>query len=186
MAPKQKITREEILQTAFTIVRNEGIDKLNARDLAKTLNCSTQPIFSSFENMEVLKEDIHKMAVKFHTDTFIGAGKEKDIYLDMGYRYVKFAWEEPNIFKFLFMSDNYPSSTINDFVQNGSNQEVDKSIGPLLAPGFDSSSTIFTDMWLYAHGISSMIVFNQIQISLEEIEIMLERVFQVLLHSTDP
>lgn len=55
MPPKKRITRELILKKAFDMVHEEGIDSLNARALAKKLNCSTMPIFQSFQDMRDLK-----------------------------------------------------------------------------------------------------------------------------------
>ena len=55
MPPKVRITKAQILEGAVALVRRCGADALNARELAKQLECSTQPIFSNFENMEQLK-----------------------------------------------------------------------------------------------------------------------------------
>ena len=60
MAPKVKVTKGQILTAAVNIVRRDGIGALNARDLAKRLNCSTQPIFSCYSTMEKLKTDVWK------------------------------------------------------------------------------------------------------------------------------
>ena len=45
---KRVITKEIILDGALQFVIKNGIDSLNARSLAKELNCSTQPIYLSF------------------------------------------------------------------------------------------------------------------------------------------
>ena len=63
MPPAQKITKEAIKEEAFRIVQMNGADALNARLLAKNLGCSTQPIFSSYPNMEALYEDVIKKCV---------------------------------------------------------------------------------------------------------------------------
>ena len=55
MPPKIRITKEDILSTAVEIVRQEGAAALNARAIASSLHCSTQPIFSNFETMDVLR-----------------------------------------------------------------------------------------------------------------------------------
>ena len=58
MPPKKRITKELILQKAFEIIHEEGIESLNARYLAKQLNCSTMPIFQSFQDMRDLKMEL--------------------------------------------------------------------------------------------------------------------------------
>ena len=55
MPPKVRITREDIIRTAVDIVRKDGAGAINARQIAKALNCSTQPVFSNFATMEELR-----------------------------------------------------------------------------------------------------------------------------------
>ncbi len=44
MPPKAKITREMIVEAAFEIARNEGVENINARTVSEKLSCSTQPV----------------------------------------------------------------------------------------------------------------------------------------------
>lgn len=44
MPPKPKITEKMILDTAFSIVRMEGEEKLTVRRIAEKPGCSTQPV----------------------------------------------------------------------------------------------------------------------------------------------
>ena len=55
MPPKVRITKEDIIHTAVEIVRRDGTGAINARVIAKELNCSTQPVFSNFATMEDLR-----------------------------------------------------------------------------------------------------------------------------------
>ena len=48
MAPKVKITGEDIVKAAVELVRVRGEKAINAREIAAALNCSTQPIFTNF------------------------------------------------------------------------------------------------------------------------------------------
>lgn len=54
MPPKCKFTREEIIQAALDIARSEGAASITARLLGAKLGSSSKPIFSVFENMELL------------------------------------------------------------------------------------------------------------------------------------
>ena len=64
MPPKAKLKEKDILNGALEEVREKGFGRLNARDLAKRLSCSTSPIFSCFGNMEGLKEAVVKRGNK--------------------------------------------------------------------------------------------------------------------------
>ena len=51
MPPKVKITKEDIIKTSLELIKKYGVESVNARAIAKELNCSTQPIFSNFSSM---------------------------------------------------------------------------------------------------------------------------------------
>ena len=54
----QKMTKNDILQTAFNFVRESEPEILNTRSISKALRCSMQPVFSCCANMTDLKADI--------------------------------------------------------------------------------------------------------------------------------
>ena len=55
MPKAMKYSKEEVVQVAYEIVKEEGIEGINARKIAKKLNASVHPIFNHFENIEELK-----------------------------------------------------------------------------------------------------------------------------------
>ena len=57
MARKITITKEFIVNTAFLMAKQEGIEQVTARKLAAKAECSTQPIFRLYNNMEELSLD---------------------------------------------------------------------------------------------------------------------------------
>ena len=52
MARKETITKDAIIQAAFSILQEEGIEQVTARKLAAKANCSTQPIFRFYKSMD--------------------------------------------------------------------------------------------------------------------------------------
>lgn len=44
MPPKAKITKEMIVDAGVELVRESGIEHVNARAVAERLGCSTQPV----------------------------------------------------------------------------------------------------------------------------------------------
>lgn len=48
MPPKAKITKNMIIDAAFQVVREAGVESINARTVAERLNCSTQPVMYHF------------------------------------------------------------------------------------------------------------------------------------------
>lgn len=181
MPPRQKITKEDILQAAFTLVRENGIEGLNARSVAKALHCSTQPVFSYYENMSLLKSDVYALASKYHTDYFNNVQLGEDIFLNVGLAYVDFALEEPHLFRFLFMSDSFGTKALDEFMDGDCNEYIVQGMPSFIDKSSPTATAIFTDMWLYAHGIATMLVMNQLDITKQEIRLMLTRVFDALM-----
>ena len=55
MPAKAKVTKEMIVDAAFAIAREAGVENINARTVSKRLRCSTQPVMYHFATMEELK-----------------------------------------------------------------------------------------------------------------------------------
>ena len=58
MPPKSKINRSDVLNVAFQLTQKKGINYINARNIAKELNCSTTPIFRVYSCMEELIDEL--------------------------------------------------------------------------------------------------------------------------------
>lgn len=90
-----------ILNTAFEIVRENGMEKLNNREIAKRLNCSIRPIYYQFKNVEEMQEELYQKIEKFFYQ-FLLDNMVDDIpkYKQVGINYIKFAKKEKTFFKF--------------------------------------------------------------------------------------
>ena len=104
MAPKNKFTREEMVQAALQVVRAGGIDSLTAKTLADALGTSTQPVFTAFGSMERVRQAVYAAAVDIY-DGYADAGLQEEIpFLGVGMQYIRFAREEPELYRFLFLT----------------------------------------------------------------------------------
>ena len=84
MPPKAKITREMIIDATFEIIRNTGVETVNARTISKKLNCSTQPVMYHFKTIEELKKTVYVKADEYHSEYITNIQSEnpmKDIGL---------------------------------------------------------------------------------------------------------
>jgi hypothetical protein len=102
--------------------------------------------------------------------------------VNVGIAYVDFALEKPNFFRVLFISESFSGKKITDFITEDCNQHIKSNIPKTANMNSDTSQMLYTHMWLYSHGIASMLVSNQIQIAKEEIKNMISEVFQSLNH----
>ena len=53
--PKQRITKETVVNAAFEIARNSGMEQVMVKNIADKIGCSVQPIYSYCKNMEGLQ-----------------------------------------------------------------------------------------------------------------------------------
>lgn len=162
MPPKVKITKEEIIAAAVALVREYGIDALNARALAQALNCSTQPIFSNYTSMEALKADVMIRANEIYQKYISDGMKDPKCppYKGSGLAYIDFARKERELFKLLFMRDR-SDEEIREERESIAEllQIISKNTG--LSP--DDAYMFHLEMWVYAHGIATMIATSYLE-----------------------
>lgn len=180
MAPVSKIQKEDIINACLEIVRECGIDVLNARMIAKRLNCSTQPIFYHFSSMEEIKEELLKVISDYYRDYQNNVTHVGFEYKDTGINYIKFAKEEPNLFKLIFMNNKNVSPEV--FLQlDEAYSDVEKFIS--MKTGFDKEKIkkFHLKMWMFIHGIACLIVTNTCNFTEEEISELLTEEFTALM-----
>lgn len=177
MPPIPRITKEMVLETAFSITQIEGIDVVNARYLAKHLKCSTQPIFRVYENMESLKNDIVKKAEEYYNIEMMKGLNHPLPFLGMGLAYVEFAKTEKQLFKLLFLHDTFTIHSFEDMVQGEDNRQIIAMIAGATKISNKQAEQVFVSIWLLMHGMATMIATNSADIPTLEIENILKKGF---------
>ena len=103
MPPRVKFTKEEIVEAALRVTREGGIDSLTARSLAAELGASTRPMFTYYETVDELKHEVHEAAKGIYK-TYIERGLAEPVpFLGVGQNTIRFAREEPELFRLLFL-----------------------------------------------------------------------------------
>lgn len=119
MPPAAKISKQEILEVAFKILKDENLMAITARRLAKELNCSTHPIYQCFKNMDDLYDDLHTMAAQYFRSVVEKNMKASNYpWLELGVSYVQMAYREKNIYRFLYVEQTRPISDIEEYIGN--------------------------------------------------------------------
>ena len=156
MARKITITKDFIVNTAFQMAKQEGIEQVTARKLAAKAECSTQPIFRSYENMEELHLELFRMANAFFTFYYERFPKDQaEPFVNLAYAYIQFAKEERNLFRFLFLPDrSYGKSTYE--ILNGEKGIVVAEFEKAKKDGCKNVGDLFTKMWIFVHGAACM------------------------------
>ena len=117
MPPRPKVTREQIVNGALALVRRGGEAALTAKALAAELSCSTQPIFWHYSGMDEIRSQVCEQALRLF-DRFIRSGGENvSPYKAIGLNYIRFAEEEKELFKLLFMSENERGNILSEHAE---------------------------------------------------------------------
>lgn len=162
MPRKFKFTREEILSVALDIAREKGIAAVTARSIGEKLGSSSKPIFSLFENMEDVLNAVMEAADGLYQNYLkedMESGKYPP-YKASGMAYIRFAKEEKELFKLLFMRDRSN--------ENKENKEENKQLIELIQQNLGVSEEeaylFHLEMWIYVHGMATMFATSYLEL----------------------
>ena len=175
MPAKKQITREMILSTALEMLRAGGMEAVNIKALAKQLNCSTQPIYLSFDRMDALRAELSSLAVETFSKKMECDGGTANLY---GMAYIKFAQEEKELFRYLFMRQNAYAE-----LREALLPIMHVSISRLMEQyhiGQEEAHHFHDQLWVHTHGIASMIATGFCDWNMDKVEKMLAECEQYL------
>lgn len=182
MPTKIRISKDMILDAAFEIVRQDGMEKLSNRELANRLKCSIRPIYYQFENVEEMQKELYikieKYFYKFLLDNMVN---EIPRYKQVGINYIKFAKQEKKLFQTLFMSDI--GLTPDAFVSKDGDdyEEIAKLIKISTNLKDNDIKDFHTKMWIFCHGIATLVANGTIKLTDNQIQELLSNEFQALM-----
>lgn len=184
MPPKPKFTREEIVAAALNVVSRSGISELTAKSLASELATSATPIFTVFNSMQEVQEDV-KVAAMSRFESFANktAIADMPIFKQIGMRMVLFAKLEPNLFRFVFMSQNDDVKSFNDIyahlgsVADDCLNAIQSDYGLTEA----DAKTLFEHSWIHTYGIGALCATRTCDFSEDEISNILTQDFTAMM-----
>ena len=179
MPPKVKVTKEDIINAAADIVRNSGAQAINARTIASALNCSTQPVFSNFASMDELRLAVVERADKLCQEYMrreVESG-EFPTYKANGMAYIRFAKDEKELFKLLYMRDRSGES-----IPEGTEltDEMESIVHNNTGLSGANAKLFHLEMWAYVHGIATMFATGFFDLDWELVSRMLTDSYQGL------
>ena len=180
MPPKIKVTKEDIVAAALDIVRRSGAEAINARTVAAALQCSTQPVFSNFATMEDLRLAVVQKADAVYQSyvTQETASGNYPAYKASGMAYIRFAKEEKELFKLLFMRDR-SSEVIPE--ETELTNRMENMISSAIGLEGDNAKLFHLEMWAYVHGLATMIATDYFTLDTEFISELITDCYQGLI-----
>lgn len=161
MPPKVQVTKKMILDVSFDIVRKEGHEKLSARRIAECLGCSTQPVMYNFKTVDDIREEVYRIADEYHSGYIMpNEQTDRDPMLALGLNYIRFGYEEPHLFRFLFQSNQFSGMNMDALINA---PQLSVIIG-IMAKGMKCSEAEAQEKFLLffvaAHGYASLLANN--------------------------
>lgn len=106
MSPRNiQFGREEIIDAAFQLVREQGWSGFSVQAVAKAINASTMPIYSQFSNVRDLEDAVCLKALELLKERLLEE-RTGDKWIDQGISYIRFAEEEKYLFRCMWDGRN--------------------------------------------------------------------------------
>lgn len=171
MPPKVKITKEMVINAAFEVTREHGIEAVNAKSVANYLKCSTQPVMYNFATIEELKLTVFDKAFACMKEQVVFPTGKKSEYpmREVGLDYISFARREPNLFKLLFESSYSERCPIDELGVDIDFQPVIEVFARFLNTSVEEARAEWLIRYFMVHGIASRIVNQKVDYSDEQL-----------------
>ena len=181
MPAVRKVSKEQIIDAAVDVLRDDGFSAINARSVAKKLGCSTQPIYFSFRNMDELKAALTERAIQMHTQRVrdsmrIHEGSDSR-YSSYGMGFVKFAAEEKQLFRWLYLEGEQLGPYQNDVLTS----EVISVITEEFGCEEDVARRLHQDMVYFTYGLAILANTDHLHLTEAELREAFRREFRALI-----
>ena len=160
MPPRPKFTKEEVIDAAYALTEEKGLEHITAREIGKRLNTTPMPIFTYFTGMEELKEAVYQRALADSTAYISECLHYFPAFKEFGLRWIRYAYEHPNIYRMVYLLEGIQRPTVG-FV----NRDFIEVLNPMVSEvmkNFELSeseaTTLVNEMCLHAQGIATVCV----------------------------
>lgn len=183
MPPKPKFTKEEIVAAALELVSEKGIEALTARELGVRLGSSARPIFTVFNSMEEVQEEVRAAALK-RFESYAGKAMHyTPVFKQVGMQMILFAMEEPKLYQLVYMSENAGATDFEGIVERLG--DVAQLCVDVIQRDYSLSEkdarALFEHVWIYTFGIGALCATGMCRFSQDEIIQMLGQDFMAML-----
>ncbi|RKI38738.1 TetR/AcrR family transcriptional regulator [bacterium D16-51] len=184
MARKTQISKKVILEAALKMLIRDGYASINIKTLSKEIGCSTQPLVWHFENMDGLRKALAEYALNYANEKIRPhAQNGAEAFAGIGMAYINLAFDEPNLFKYLYMSGECGLQTggFDVFVNADENAAIIEQIADSLKIPKENVCCFFQNTMIYTHGLASFIASGIITSSKKEAAAMVKQTARAFL-----
>ncbi|MCI8308423.1 MAG: TetR/AcrR family transcriptional regulator [Lachnospiraceae bacterium] len=180
--PKQRITKEMVIDAAFEIARNDGMEQVILKNIAGKIGCSVQPIYSYCRNMDGLRQDVVER-VRFFIHEYVNAYIDKnDLFRSTGRAYIQLAKEEPNLFKIFILHVRNGITSLDDLYNSETAPHTAEYIADTLNISYSQAKQLHLNMLIYTIGIGTIFSVTTPGIAADEIYKQQESAYEAFLN----
>lgn len=173
MARRKEISKQRIFNAAYRLALKNGIDSLTARNIAKAVNCSTQPIYLEFENMDDLRMQVLKQMVhKLETTTLQQIYVDRPL-IDFDLSYIDFATDAPALFKSIFIDGKFGNDFVSHIMVSLGTEKLSKEIN-LDQFSEEHVKDMVISNWISVNGLATMAINGMLNLEQDQIVNLLE------------
>lgn len=180
--PKQRITKEMVVDAAFAIARNEGMEQVLVKNIAEKIGCSVQPIYSYCENMEGLRREVVGKTCRFIQEYVAAHMDREDLFRSTGKAYIQMAKEEPYLFRIFILHQREGISSLDDLYRSETNPHMAQVIAKQLNICEEQARQLHLNMLIYTIGIGTIYSMTTPGISPEEVYRQQEDAYEAFLN----
>ena len=182
--PKQRITKEMVVNAAFEIARSDGMEQVMVKNIAEKIGCSVQPIYSYCKNMEGLRQDVTLKVCSFIGEYVKTHIDKDDIFETTGRAYIQLAKEEPHLFKIFILHKRNSIASLEDLYQSETNPHTAEFISKKLGTSIGQAKKLHLNMLIYTIGLGTIFSVVTPGISTDEIYEQQEMAYKAFLSQT--
>ena len=147
-------TRDMLLDAAFGIFREEGLEAVSVRRIAAVTGSSTAPIYSCFANVDEMREALIQTAFekllrcteREYTENF---------FLNIGIGMLEFARENKVVYRTIFLADARGKAMYDNLFAVNRTQMMKEKTMKIFSD--EEINTILEKLTVYTYGLSAMI-----------------------------
>jgi len=179
--PKQRITKELVVNTAFEIARRDGMEQVMVKNIADKIGCSVQPIYSYCKNMEGLRQDVVNRVSSFIQEYVVAHIDKSDLFRSTGRAYIQLAKEEPYLFKIFILHKRGEIYSLDDLYKKEAAPHTAEFIAEQLHISISQAKQLHLNMLIYTIGIGTIFSVTTPGISTDEIYAQQEVAYEAFL-----
>ncbi len=179
--PKQRITKEMVVDAAFEIARSSGMEQVMVKTLADKIGCSVQPIYSYCKNMNGLREDVIAKTNLFIQHYVMAHMDKNDTFRSTGQAYIQLAKEEPHLFRIFILHQRREISSLNDLYKAEASPHTAELIAKELHISISQAKQLHLNMLIYTIGLGTVFSVTTPGISTDEIYVQQEMAYEAFL-----